>query len=50
MNGPTGLDYGPLFRLMDEAGLTGAEWRQAFDDLRALESAALQQIRANSAD
>jgi hypothetical protein len=47
MGGPSGLDYGPLFKLMEHQGLTGKEWREMFDDIRALESAALDQIGAN---
>lgn len=43
-----GLDYGPLFTLMDRQGLTGPDWQHMFDDVRVLEGAALDQIRKNS--
>lgn len=45
MAGATGLDYPVLFRLMDEAGLSGAEWRETFDSIRLMESVALEQMR-----
>ena len=43
-----GLDYTPIFTVMDKDGLSGQAWHDAFDDLRAIEAAALEQIRANS--
>ena len=45
--GPTGLDYGPLFRLMDDMGLQGDERRWMFDDIRHCESVALKVIHDN---
>ncbi len=39
--GATGLDYGPLFRVMDELGYRGQAWRDMLDDLRVIELAAL---------
>lgn len=45
MGGATGLDYGPLFRLMDAQGLEGSEWRAVFDDIRVLESSSLTAMR-----
>lgn len=43
--GATGLDYNVLFRLLDEAGLHGAEWREAFDTIRVMEATALEMMR-----
>lgn len=43
-----GLDYTPMFELMDRYGLTGQAWHDTFDDLQTLEAAALEQIRLNS--
>lgn len=40
-NGPTGLDYMPLFRLLDDEGLTGAERKQMLSDIAVMEHAAL---------
>jgi len=45
MNGPTGLDYNVLFRLMDEAKIVGEEWHDTLADVRVLESAALTSMR-----
>lgn len=42
---PYGLDYGVLFRLMDEDGLAGRDWRDTLDDIRVMESAALEEMR-----
>jgi hypothetical protein len=47
MGGVTGLDYSPLFRLMDERGLKGEAWRDAFDGVRIIESSAIEQMRLN---
>jgi hypothetical protein len=46
--GATGLDYGPLFSLMDRLGHTGQAWFDLFDDIRILESAALGTMRDKS--
>lgn len=43
-----GLDYPPLFRLMDEAGLSREDWRDTFDDIRILEGAALEAMHAKT--
>lgn len=43
--GATGLDYGPLFRLMDRMDLGREEWDQLFDDIRVIESSALETMR-----
>jgi len=45
-----GLDYTPIFRVMDADGLTAQDWHDTFDDLRAIEAAALEQIRANTSN
>lgn len=50
VNGPTGLDYGPLMRLLDLEKLSAEDWRDTFDCVRACEGAALDQIRLNAAD
>lgn len=42
-----GLDYTPLFARMDRMGLDGEAWDEMFADIRAIESAALDQIAAN---
>jgi hypothetical protein len=42
---PYGLDYAVLFRLMDEDGLKGREWRETLDSIRVLEGAALEEMR-----
>lgn len=41
MGGATGLDYGPLFTLMDRKGLSNEDYDQLFDDIQTLERAAL---------
>lgn len=43
--GPIGLDYNVMFRVLDMEGLSGQEWRDFFDDLRIMESAALEAMR-----
>lgn len=45
MNGPTGLEHGLAYQLLDRAGYTGPDWWQALDDLLTLETAALNKIR-----
>ena len=40
-----GLDYTPLFAIMQAMGLQGEEWHQTFDDIRVIECAALQFFR-----
>lgn len=39
--GAIGLDYAALYPLLDRLGLSDAEWLQALDDIRVMESAAL---------
>jgi hypothetical protein len=41
MAGRTGLKYQVLFDLMDRQQLSGDEWQEMFDDIRAMEAAAL---------
>jgi hypothetical protein len=41
MAGRTGLKYQVLFDLMDRQQLSGDEWQEMFDDIRELETAAL---------
>ncbi len=40
-----GLDYGPLFIVMDRRGLKGDEWQDALNDIRVIEAEALDTIR-----
>lgn len=46
MNGPTGLDYGVLFRKMDRMHLTEEEYLELECQVRIMEDAALQCIHA----
>lgn len=39
---PIGLKYPVLFDLMDRRGLSGDDWWQVFNDVRAMEAAALK--------
>lgn len=41
-SGPTGLDYSPLFRLMDDMCLTGESRKKMFQDIQHCESVALK--------
>lgn len=50
MNGPTGLDYTPLMRLLDQEHPSPDDWRSTFDDVRHLEAVALDQLRINAAE
>jgi hypothetical protein len=45
MNGPTALDYTPLFMRMDRLALPADEWERRFADIRHIEAAALTQMR-----
>lgn len=47
MGGPIGLDYGPLFRLLDLQDLTREAWNDLFQDVRVIEAAALEQMSKN---
>jgi len=44
-SGATGLDYAPLFQLLDRKGLTGDAWWAMFDDIRTMESEALSAMQ-----
>lgn len=44
MSGATGLDYLPVFSLLDRRGFTGDEWGQVFEDIRVMEAAALNAL------
>jgi len=39
--GATGLNYVPLFRVMDELGVKGDEWLELLDDVKVLEAEVL---------
>lgn len=41
------LDYTTLFMRMERLGLSDSDWEELFEDVRALESAALEQMRDN---
>jgi hypothetical protein len=43
-SGPVGLDYGVLFRLMDEEALSRKDWRQTLDDIQVMEVEALNKM------
>lgn len=45
--GPTGLDYLAAYPLLDRLAESPDDWDQLLDDLRALEIAALEQMREN---
>ena len=45
MGGPTGLDYNVLLRLMDRLHLSDEDHEAMLDDVRAMERAALEEIR-----
>lgn len=47
MAGPIGLDYGVLFRLLDRMNLSPDGYDEIFSDVRAMESAALEAVRAD---
>ena len=47
MSGPTGLDYAAVYPLLDRKATDPDEWDQLFDDLRVMESAALEAIAEN---
>jgi len=44
MGGVVGLDYGPLFTVMDRMRLDDERWQTVFADIRALEAGALGAI------
>lgn len=45
-NAIIGLDYMPLFALLDREGLCPERWMQIFDDVRTIEATALEKINA----
>ena len=45
MAGPTGLQYLVVFDWLDRLGYKGAEWHEAFDEIRLMEGAALEAMR-----
>ena len=47
MGGVTGLDYTPLFMRMQRLALDDAAWNDLFADVRLIEAAAMEQMRAN---
>ncbi len=42
--GRTGLDYAAVYPLIDRLNLSPDEWIETLDDVRAMESAALDQM------
>lgn len=50
MGGTVGLDYGVLYPLMDRMDLAKDEWLQMLDDIRAMESGAMQQLAENQSE
>lgn len=45
MAGPTGLQYLVVFNWLDRLGYKGDDWNEAFDEIRLMESAALDAMR-----
>lgn len=46
MGGATGLDYGPLFAIMDRMKLSDDDHDELFSDIQTLERAALEAMNA----
>lgn len=46
-NGPMALDYTPLFMRMDRLRLDDRAWEELFYDVRVIEAAALDEMKAN---
>lgn len=44
MAGPVGLDYTALYPMLDRLNLDSDSWLQILDDVRVMESAALEAI------
>lgn len=44
MGGATGLDYNVLFRLLDREAGSAERWDELFDDVRVMESVALEEM------
>lgn len=47
MAGPTGLRYEALYPLLDRLAEDESDWTAIFDDVQAMEVAALEAMRAN---
>ena len=45
LNGPTGLDYNVLFKIMSRLGLPDDEYDVMFSDVRVMEVAAISAMR-----
>lgn len=50
MGGPTGLDYGAIYPLLDRIAQDAAEWMDLFEDLQIMERTALKQMSENRAE
>ena len=48
MGGLIGLDYGPLFTLLDRRAPEPDDWQLLFDDVRTLEAEALACMRLHT--
>ena len=48
VNGRTGLDYCAAYPLIDRATSSADDWHQLLDDLRVIETAALEQMRVKT--
>lgn len=44
MSGPTGLDYTPIPFVLEVNGIPRDQWRAVFDDVRAMEKAAVKEM------
>ena len=47
-SGRTGLDYTPMFALMDRMHLSDDDWRELFDDVKVLEASAMRAVRESA--
>ena len=47
--GPTGLDYGIVFRLLDNRQMQQSEWDDWLDDIRVMENEALAALSERTA-
>ncbi len=45
MRGAIGLDYCAIYPVMKRMRLSGEDWLQMLDDIRAMEAAALDELR-----
>jgi hypothetical protein len=48
MSGPVGLDYNVLFRIMDNLNMPQQEWQDMFEDIRVMESTALDTMHTSN--